>query len=410
MKLKLSIPYVYSIPIIWASILVMIMLAACDPATGTLSQATATLPQATATLPRATATLPHATATLPQATATVPQASSEPVQLPLSELGPYFPGKRTFTFEDTSRENREVSIDLWYPAVRPEGYKGTVASDAVPDLGGKPYPLILSSTKTGNIFAPHLASHGFVVAGVSSKMDPAGRWDLWLIDYPLDIVFAINQLASNPLGGLESVIDTNHAGVMGYSFDGYNALALSGARVDPKFYSAQCTQAPTMETAPPEWWIEYICDMAVKWDEFEAHAGEAITISDDGLWQPMTDERIRAAMPMAPEGAWLFGERGLGVVNRPTLIIGATKDDLNIYNFEAAYIFEHLGTPDSTMISFVGKDHMMIFDNYQVARMKHFSTAFFGYYLQMLDDYAGYFSEDFIAQYDDLAWGVYTGE
>ncbi len=319
------------------------------------------------------------------ATGTLPQASLEPVLLPLSELGPYSPGKLRFTFEDTSRDNREVSIELWYPAVRPEGYNGTVARDAVPDIGSAPYPLIFSSTKTGNMFAPNLASHGFVVAGVSSKMDSADRWNLWLIDYPLDIVFALNQLASNPLGGLESVIDTNHARVMGYSLDGYNSLALSGVRVDPKFYSAQCAQAPTMETAPPERWIEYICDMAVKWGEFEAHAGKVITISDDGLWQPMTDERIRAP------------------------IIGATKDDLNIYNLEAAYIFEHLGTPDSTMISSVGKDHMMIFDNYQVARMKHFATAFFVFYLQLRDDYAGYFSEDFITQYVDLAWGRIHG-
>jgi hypothetical protein len=66
-----------------------------------------------------------------------------------------------------------------------------------------------------------------------------------------------------------------------------------------------------------------------------------------------------------------------------------------------------LGTPDRTMISFVGKGHMMVYDADQVARMKHFATAFFGYYLQGRDDYAGYL-EDFVAQHDDLAWGVYT--
>ncbi|MCX6164053.1 MAG: hypothetical protein NTU73_04205, partial [Ignavibacteriae bacterium] len=56
----------------------------------------------------------------------------------------------------------------------------------------------------------------------------------------------------------------------------------------------------------------------------------------------------------------MFGERGLAAVDRPTLIIGATLDDINIYDVEAAYVYEHLGTGDKSMISFVGEDHMMI--------------------------------------------------
>jgi hypothetical protein len=58
------------------------------------------------------------------------------------------------------------------------------------------------------------------------------------------------------------------------------------------------------------------------------------------------------------------------------------------------------------MISFIGKGHMMVFDTEQANRMKHFATAFFGYYLQERDEYAIYFSEDFVTRYDDLAWGV----
>jgi predicted dienelactone hydrolase len=113
---------------------------------------------------------------------------------------------------------------------------------------------------------------------------------------------------------------------------------------------------------------------------------------------------------MAPEGSWLFGERGLAAADRPTLIIGATADDINIYSLEAAWTFEHLGDPARAMISFVGETHMMVYDTEMVARMGHFAAAFFGYYLQGRDDYAQYFSEDFVAQHDDLAWGVYQGE
>jgi predicted dienelactone hydrolase len=342
----------------------------------------------------------------PQATAPQP-----PSGFPLSEAGRYQVGiMRMLSFEDPSRGGREVSITVWYPALPPDGSTASGPySDAAPDLSGAPYPLVLSSSKVGFIFAPHLASYGFVVAGVNGQ-DSSDRWGEWLIDYPLDILFALDQIATEPLGGLEGVIDADHAGAMGYSFDGYNALAVSGARVDPEFYLGQCANAGTIQPVPPEWWIEYTCAMAGGWDQFAAHAGEALTASDDGLWQPMTDERIRAVMPMAPEGSWLFGERGLAAVDRPTLIIGATADDINIYSLEAAWTFEHLGDPARAMISFVGETHMMVYDTEMVARMGHFAVAFFSYHLQGRDEFAQYFSEDFVAQHDDLAWGVYQGE
>jgi predicted dienelactone hydrolase len=144
------------------------------------------------------------------------------------------------------------------------------------------------------------------------------------------------------------------------------------------------------------------------WDQFVAYAGQVGVRSSSSLWQPITDARIRAVVPMAPEGAWLFGDRGLEAVNRPMMIIGGTADVINFYDLEAAYIFNHLGTPDRVMISFVGQDHMMIWDPQQKDRMAHFAVAFLGYHLQGRAEYARYFSEEFLSQYPDLAWGVVT--
>ena len=258
----------------------------------------------------------------------------------------------------------------------------------------------------GSFFGQHLASYGFVCVGINGQ-DSDDHWGQWLTDYPLDLVFVLGQIDSNPVTGLENMIDTNRAGATGYSFDGYTSLALSGARVDPEFYLTQCENANTMNPAPPAWWVDYICNPTGGWDELVLNAGSISTTSSDGLWKAMTDERIRAVVPMAPEGAWLFGERGLAAADRPTLIIGATADDLNIYGLEAVYIFEHLPASNRFMISFVGQDHMMIYDTQQLARMKHFAVAFLGYYLQGHDDFFQYFSEDFVAQYEDLVWGVY---
>jgi predicted dienelactone hydrolase len=341
--------------------------------------------------------------TIPEATMT-----QEPVILPLSEPGPYHVGlRRNITFEDSSRNGRKVTITIWYPATPPQGSTGSdPIPDATPEPSGGPYPLLLSSTKVGFIFAPHLASYGFVVAGINGQ-DSKDHWGQWLTDYPLDIVFALTQIAVNPPEGLVGVIDTEHAGAIGYSFDGYTSLALSGARVDPEFHLAQCAKAAAMNPTPPSWWVDYICNLTGGWDAFVTNAGSTITTSNEGLWMPMTDERIRAVMPMAPEGAWLFGERGLEAVDRPTLIVGATQDDINIYDLEAAYIFDHIRTPNQVMVSFIGQGHMMVYDPKQVARMAHFAVAFFGYHLQGQKDYAKYFSEDFVAQYEDLVWGVY---
>ena len=74
---------------------------------------------------------------------------------------------------------------------------------------------------------------------------------------------------------------------------------------------------------------------------------------------------------------------------------------------ENALIFEHIGTPDKTLISFVGPSHMMIYNQEEIAKMAYFATAFFSFYLQGREDNAKYFSEEFTNQYDDLFWGIY---
>jgi len=334
---------------------------------------------------------------------------------PLSDQGQYDFGTRggfsqLYVFTDTSRDNREISLMVWYPAKLPKNAPPSEYNvDAEPDLSGAPYPLILMSAKVGSYFGSHLASHGFVVAGIKG-IDTYDPWDENLFNQPLDILFALDQVVSNPLEGLEGMIDAEHAGVMGYSFDGYNSLAMSGARVDPEFYLGQCANAANTQPSLPDWAISLYCDPANHWDDFSAHAGQVLTSSSDGLWQPMTDERIRAVLPMAPEGAILFGERGLAAVDRPTLILVGTEDTGCDYDRESVFIHDHIGTSDKTLISFIGEDHGMLFSDEPYLRMKHFVTAFFGYHLQGREEYADYFSEKFVSKREGLAWGVYEGE
>lgn len=199
---------------------------------------------------------------------------------------------------------------------------------------------------------------------------------------------------------------SDQVGVTGYSWDGFFSLALSGARIDPSFYHNWCEQAAAQQPELETWYLEYTCGLAAKWDEFAVHVGDEITAGTDGLWLPVTDERIRAVMPMAVDGAWLYGERGLAAVDRPVLMIQASEDS-KYQPTEAAFIFEHLGFPEKSMVSFIGKEHMMVTKPDQQKQMRHFVVAFFGYHLQGHEDYLEYFSEDFVSKFEVLAWGIY---
>jgi len=326
---------------------------------------------------------------------------------PLAQNGPYHVGMRTVEFVDDSRGGRQVSVTVWYPAVGPADPTSTgAARDAEPDRSAEPYPLILSSTKMASTLAPYLVSHGFTWASVDGIDTYTALYE-GAIDQPLDILFALDQVAANPPEGLEGLIDAENAGSIGYSFDGFNSLAMSGARIDPEYYLAQCPTPDATTKAVLGDWSSFNCVPARQWEKFTAHVGESTTSSQDGLWQPLTDKRIRAVMPMAGEGWWLFGERGLAAVDRPVLIIVATEDELYKEN---GLIYEHLGTSDRTLISFVGETHGGMLNMPLRERMANFAVAFFGYHLQGREDYAAYFSQEFVDQHDDLAWGVYEGD
>jgi hypothetical protein len=332
-------------------------------------------------------------------------AACQPVNpYPLSKPGGYQVGYREYKYQDESRKERPVTITVWYPASPPASYSESLPfNDAQPNRKGAPYPLILSSTKIAWIFAPALVSRGFTWVSVN-YLDTYREMNEQMFEQPLDILFALRQVASTPPAGMEGMIDAEHAGVTGYSFDGYNTLAMSGARIDPQFYMAQCVKPDPLYDNRMS---AFSCKPAQDWSAFCEKAGKDLTTSPDGLWQPMTDSRIRAVIPMAGEGWWLFGERGLAAVDRPTMILVATEDELYAEN---ARIYQHIGTAQKTFISFVGQDHFMVMDEVWIARMTHFMAAFFGYHLQGKQDLAQYFTKEFVSRQKEVKWGVVDGK
>jgi predicted dienelactone hydrolase len=390
----------------------ILLLSACTPAAPPAPQASAPPAAPTATRPPAaspTAAKPAISAPTSAPETAAPEQTDLATSFPLSQPGPYYAGSRSLKLIDKTRDGREIRVTLWYPALKETDADGKVIRhNAKPDPSGAPYPLVLTGPNSGDmLFGEHLATHGLATAIVRfpnfSYGDP---WTYAVVDNPQDMLFALDQLAADPPEGMSGVIDTDRTGVAGYSWDGFWSLALSGVRFDPQFYLNWCEQAPAHQPPYDQWYIDYACGLAKDWDAFVAHVGAEITTSDDGLWQPLSDERIRAVMPMAADGAWLYGEKGLAAVDRPTLMVQATEDS-PYQPAEAEFIFENLGAPEKGMVSFIGKEHMMVFEPETVKKLQHFAVAFLGYHLQGLEEYQQYFSEEFVSQFPDLAWGVY---
>jgi predicted dienelactone hydrolase len=334
----------------------------------------------------------------------MPSPASEVAAYPLGDYGPYHVGTLPLTTRDAARRNRAVSVTVWYPALQPAGFSGPGPSaNAEPDPAGGPYPLILSSTTMARRLAPLVVSHGFVWASVDN-IDTYRSLNPETVEQPRDIVAALDLVASAPPASLRGLVDTEHAGAVGYSFDGMNAYTLGGARIDPAYYRAQCP-TPDAATEPlvRSGYTAFDCLDDRMWEMFVDRAGPIASPDEDGLWQPMTDPRIRAVMPMAGEGWWLFGERGLAAFDRPALLITGSADELYAEN---VLMYRHLGTQDKTFISLLDVGHLRVLEPDMMSRLAHFAVAFFGFHLAERGDLSYYLTEAFVEEHPELDWGV----
>lgn len=374
--------------------------------------------QPTTAPPTTGATSTTAAPTTTQATTTTPVATAADGAA-LAAPGPYGVGERRYQVADPNRAGRTVTLTVWYPALT---QSADPAWQAAPDETGAPYPVVLGSDNTGRFVGPHLASHGFVFAAAAHDTGP---WSNWIIDYPLDHRLDLDFLAALRDDPLAGIADTTRGGVSDYSFGGMVALTMTGARIDPAYYLAQCASAGNQPpadftSADPHWqwndWLDWSCFAARQWERFTASATAAGIATPDGLWEPLGDPRIKAAILGAPDGRWMFGEAGLAAATVPALIIIGSSDP--VYPFEPVYLLEHLGGP-TELLTLVGADHFFFQEEGGLAQWRRFSLAFLGLHLQGVAEYAQYLTEEFVEQvapglspndsYETLVWGPYEG-
>lgn len=192
-------------------------------------------------------------------------------------------------------------------------------------------PLIVVSHGTGGSaaqlswLAEHLASNGYVVAGVNHHGNTAAepayapegfvRWAARAVD--LGVV--LDHLLREPL--LADGIDTTRIGVAGFSLGGYAALLAVGARTDLGRWRRHCEAYPDDPTCtlPPEAPFT-LGDVAA------AVAGDTDASAAPGGPRPR-DERFRAAFLLAPALFTALDPASLDGVTVPVRIVVGDRDD-----------------------------------------------------------------------------------
>jgi predicted dienelactone hydrolase len=163
-------------------------------------------------------------------------------------------GVTTVTAVDTSRGNRALPIELWYPARR-------AGRDATP-LPRK-YPLVIlahglcGSRLYYDYLAPHFASWGFVVAapdftGFTRADCDAGSYTASIDDLPLDLSFVRRDLhdLGGPLGAWAGHVRGMPTALVGNSLGGF--AAVGAARIDASFTAiVGLAAAAPPDLAPP---------------------------------------------------------------------------------------------------------------------------------------------------------------
>jgi dienelactone hydrolase len=166
-------------------------------------------------------------------------------------------GTRSYEWTDAGR-HRTLPVDVWYPATEQHAGEDLtdatrdhyevmpglpeVTQDAVRDANAAegPFPLIVFSHGFGGekrqstFFCTHLASHGFVVAAMdhvgnttadmlasAGEPEDPNAMGTFIHDRPLDASFVIDRMQSGDAG---VSVDAGRIGMSGHSFGGWTTL------------------------------------------------------------------------------------------------------------------------------------------------------------------------------------------
>lgn len=236
-------------------------------------------------------------------------------------------GFQTLKVLDT-QINRELDVALWYPTevlsqeqqVGPATLDVALDAPPVPDSKGI---IIISHGFSGSFLghsdtAEYLAKNGYVVFTPTHPDQQglgAGQPELDpLVLRPRHVQLLLDELLAGNL--LTTPLATENIGIIGFSLGAYTALRVVGAEPDLAALESYCSTVSD----------ELLCSqqMAQRFDVIKAQL------------TPQKDERIRAAVLLAPAYGPLFTEASVSDVAIPLQIYSAAQDEEvnNVYHAE----------------------------------------------------------------------------
>lgn len=243
----------------------------------------------------------------------------------------------------------DLPVQIWWPS--DESDRGTVVRYDELILGSArsqgevacpsgPLPVVVFSHGNSGVrwqspfLTERLAAHGYVVVAPDhvfntlTDVDDARRDEL-AIRRPQDVKDAFDWAMED--AHVAGCVDPAAGyAVIGHSFGGYTALAISGAEVDVEGLIELCDEGQD----------EFLCD---------------VSPFVDGAWYSGgADSRAWASIPLTPVGATVFAE-GLGAVEIPTLVVGGERDELT--SMEVQILPIHAGLEDSRMATVLNAGH-----------------------------------------------------
>lgn len=314
---------------------------------------------------------------------TPPTLHQRPDCPPLGFRGAYGVGTRDIILPDSDApRNRTLQATLWYPTAKPDKDPQTViytqkpihfaghAARDVPVLpDDAPYPLLVYSHGSGGVrfqslfLLEHLASHGFVVLAANHEgntiLDSLLYGDqyekLRMINYaerPRDLQRLIDYAEQH----LSDMADIDQLGVIGHSFGGYTVFNLAGGRWDFEALDRWCLEHEDIDRKA----LGTVCYLRHHIEFIAQQRGYEDV--PQGLWEPMSDSRVKAVVAMAPYNAPIFGDKGLASVTAPTMIMVGTQDPITIPERDAYPFYEWISSPQKTLIKFLQAGHFIYVD------------------------------------------------
>jgi predicted dienelactone hydrolase len=268
--------------------------------------------------------------------------------------------------------DRPLTIEVWYPAIIPEGeaeiveyedvlgiatnpnrpitpftFLGRALQDAEPDASGGAYPLVIvshgypGSRLMMSYLTENLASKGYVVVSIAhteSTFSDANAFTSTLVNRALDVLFVLDELAA--MGAADSnsflagLVDADNTALVGYSMGGYGSLNAAGAGYSEQavqFYAAISGGFTTLE----------------------------IRATGNPDYEASMDDRIKAVVAFAPWGMerGLWDAEGLAGLTVPTMFVVGSEDDVAGYENGVRALYEGAVNADRYLLTYVNARH-----------------------------------------------------